>query len=105
MAVLIKLNYLTDNSKPTLMNLCEKVTPYFATYWWRIGVFLNIHHGELASIEHDFRSCQERCDRMLAKWLDVDTTASWEKLKLSIKLATEDRTGTKLASYVNLHVR
>ena len=78
------------------MKLCEKVTPYFASHWWRIGIFLNIHQGELASIERDFRTCQERCDRMLAKWLDVDATASWEKLKQSITLATEDRTGTKL---------
>ena len=87
-------NYYTDNSRPTLRELCERISPYFASHWWRIGVFLNIHHGELANIEHDFRSCQERCDRMLAKWLDVDTTASWEKLNQSIQLAVEDRTGS-----------
>ena len=85
--------YYTGNLRPTLKELCEKITPHFASHWWRIGTFLNIHHGELACIEHEFRSCQERCDRMLAKWLDTDTTASWEKLIKSITLAVEDRTG------------
>ena len=31
---------------------------------------------------------------MLAKWLDVDTTASWEKLNQSIHSAVEDKTGS-----------
>ena len=75
-------------SRPTLRELYEKVTPHFAKHWKRIGVFLNMRSGELDALESDFfRNCQECCDRMLAKWLDVDTTASWEKLKNAVTLA------------------
>ena len=95
-AYMVATVYYTDNSKLTLEELCKKVTPNFASYWWRIGVFLKFRHGELERIESEFRNYQERCDKMLAKWLDVDTSASWEKLKYSIQLAIEDRTGKLL---------
>ena len=86
-------------SKPTLRELYEKVTPHFATHWKRIGVFLNIRCGELDAIESDFvRNCQECCDRMLAKWLDVDTTASWEKLRKAVTLAMSPK-GIVICSY------
>lgn len=78
-----------DVSKPTLRELCENITPHYAKHWKRIGVFLDIRHGELDAIELDcLRNCCECCDRMLAKWLDVDTTASWEKLKKAVTSAT-----------------
>ena len=85
----------TGNSRPTLSELYEKVTPHYAAHWRRIGIFLDIIPGELDIIESDhFGNCRECCDRMLTKWLDVDTSASWEKLKCSIKLAIPDKTGT-----------
>ena len=78
----------TEVSRPTLRELYEIVTPYFAAHWKRIGVFLNIRHGELDAINSDcLRNCQECCDRMLAKWLDVDTTASWKKLRNAVTSA------------------
>ena len=73
-------------------------------HWWRIGVFLNIEPAELACIEHDFRRCQECCDRMLAKWLEVDTTASWKKIKQSIQSAVDNSDGmSKLYNIMDLH--
>ena len=42
------------------------------------------------------RTHQERCDRLLAKWLDIDANASWEKLKQSIQLAVGDKVGMSL---------
>ena len=86
------MNHYTDDSRPDIRELCKKVTPNFALHWWRIGIFLNIRPSELGTIEYEYRNCQERCDRMLVKWLEVDITASWKKLKHSIKLALEDRT-------------
>ena len=85
----------TGNSRPTLRELYEKITPHVAAHWRRIGIFLDIIPGELDIIESDyFGNCTECCNRMLAKWLDVDTSASWEKLKDSIKLAIPDKIGT-----------
>ena len=85
--------YYTGNSRPTHEELYEKVTPSYAAHWMRIGVFLGIHYPILEIIESDcLGNCQKCCDTMLAKWLDVDNTASWEKLIHSIDLATSDGT-------------
>ena len=82
-------------SRPTLRELNENITPHFAAHWRSIGIFLDIIPGELDIIESDhFGNSTECCNRMLAKWLDVDTSASWEKLKDSIKLAIPDKIGT-----------
>ena len=92
----------TGNSRPTLRELNEKITPHFAAHWRRIGIFLDIIPGELDIIESDhFGNCTECCNRMLAKWLDVDTSASWEKLKDSIKLAIPDKIGTYVCMSVS----
>ena len=64
------------------------MTPYYAAHWMRIGIFLDIDPGALKIIETDYLgNCQKCCDTMLAKWLEVDTTATWEKLIHSINLA------------------
>ena len=92
---IILLYACTGNSRPTLRELDDKVTPYFAAHWRRIGKFLDIIPGELDIIESDnFRNCRECCNKMFTKWLDVDTRASWEKLKHCIKLAIQHKTGT-----------
>ena len=87
----------TDNSRPTHRELNEKVTPNYAAHWMKIGRFLKINPPALEIIESDnLRNCQKCCDEMLAKWLDIDTTASWGKLKHSIKLAMSERTSKLL---------
>ena len=69
------------------------MTPYYAAKWMRIGVFLDIPYGALKIIESDCSGkCENCCDSMLAKWLEVDTKASWEKLIHSIDLAISDGT-------------
>ena len=51
-------------------------------------MFLDVPNGVLDAIESEcFGNCQECCDRMVAKWLDIDVTASWRKLKNAVKLA------------------
>ena len=50
-----------------------------------IGTLLGIPNEELKAIEGgnptNLRWC---CNKMLEKWLEVDTTASWEKLSVAI---------------------
>ena len=79
--------YCTENSRPTLKELYEKFTPSYAAHWKRIGVFLDVPNGVLDAIESEFfGDCQECCDRMVAKWLDVDVMASWKKLQNAVNL-------------------
>ena len=46
-----------------------------------IGTQLGLPTGILDIIEHDNHyKARECCNAMLKEWLQVDTTASWEKL-------------------------
>ena len=69
------------NATPLLRDLYQHITPQYAADWIVIGTLLGLPHGELKAIEvgypTDVKWC---CDRMLEKWLDKDTTASWRKL-------------------------
>ena len=71
----------TVKTTPLLRDLHQYFTPQFATQWRTIGIQLGLSLGTLDIIEHDNRDkailC---CNAMLNKWLQVDTTASWEKL-------------------------
>lgn len=50
-----------------------------------MGKQLNLPNGELEIIEYDHSgSVRECCNKMLTKWLDIDVTASWEKLLIAI---------------------
>ena len=61
------------------------VTPKYAAHWKTIGTLLDIPTGFLDGIEGAFPSnpfwC---CNKMLEKWLDIDTSASWKKVVLVI---------------------
>ena len=61
--------------------LYERITPVYAARWKVIGTLLGIPEGELMAIEGGYptnlRWC---CNKMLEKWLEIDPTASWEKL-------------------------
>ena len=69
-------------------------------------MFLDIPNGVLDAIESElFGNCRECCERMVAKWLDVDVTASWKKLKNAVNFAVlkpSNRKGMQLhlCSYV-----
>ena len=70
-------------------------------------MFLDIPKGELDAINFDCPgNCQECCDRMLSKWLDVDTTASWKKLKKAVASAVySPKSSMYVCMYVCVYVR
>lgn len=46
-----------------------------------MGTLLGLPAGELNAIEAGFpTNIKWCCDKMLEKWLEVDSTASWEKV-------------------------
>jgi len=70
--------------------LYKNISPYFATEWKRIGVFLGIHHEELDIIEKDSQGgCRQCCDVMLKEWLNVDKDASWQKIFTAVNFALQ----------------
>ena len=73
-------------TKPKLKDLAQHFTPQYATQWKEIGTLLNLPSEELNIIEHNnFFKTKKCCNAMWNKWLEVDTTASWEKLITVIK--------------------
>ena len=73
-------------AKPKLKDVYEHVTPRCAAKWKVIGILLGMPSEALDIIEYDNRDKAESCcNAMLKKWLQVDTTASWEKLFTAIE--------------------
>ena len=76
-------------TRPTEKDLQRYVTRTYATNWREIGVQLNLTNGDLSIIEENNpRSVEKRCNAMFSKWLEVDTSASWETLLRAIDSCT-----------------
>ena len=71
----------TATSTPLLKDLYQHITPNYASDWKVIGTLLGLPSGTLDIIEHDnHHKAIPSCNAMLKKWLEVDPSASWEKL-------------------------
>ena len=68
-------------SVPSPKELNQYITPHYAAHWRVIGTQLGLSTGALDIIGHDnMHKAVQCCNGMFKKWLEVDTTASWEKL-------------------------
>ena len=75
------MHAVAATSVPLLKDLYQHITPHYATHWNVIGTQLGLSTGTLDIIENDnMHKAVQCCNGMLKKWLEVDTTASWEKL-------------------------
>ena len=73
--------HTTATSTPLLKDLQNHVTPNYAARWRMIGTQLGLPSGTLDIIEYNNRDRAEPCcNAILKKWLEVDPSASWEKL-------------------------
>ena len=52
-------------------------------------------NGDLSVIEEDNpHSVKKRCDAMLSRWLEVDTSASWERILQAVDICAIEVQGT-----------
>ena len=71
----------TATSSPLLKDLHNHITPHYAARWRVIGTLLCLPKGRLDIIEHDnYHKAEPCCDAVLEEWLEVDPSASWNKL-------------------------
>ena len=64
-----------------MKDLVNHITPHYAARWREIGTQLDLPSGRLDIIKYDNRDeASLCCNAMLKKWLEVDPSASWEKL-------------------------
>ena len=74
------------NNKPLLKDLYQYIVPQYAAKWREIGTLLDLPSGELNTIEAGYpTNVKWCCNKMLEKWLEMDTTASWCKLFIAIE--------------------
>ena len=72
---------MTVATTPELSDLYECITPRYAADWKVMGTLLGLPSGELKAIEAGYpTNVKWCCNQMLEKWLEIDSTASWEKL-------------------------
>ena len=78
---LLQLFIISVTSVPSLKDVYNHITPQYATDWRVIGTLLGLPSGALDIIENDNMCRAVRCcNSMLKRWLEVDETASWEKI-------------------------
>ena len=71
----------TATSTPLLKDLHNHITPHYAARWRVIGTLLGLPKGTLDIIKYDNRDkARPCCDAVLEEWLEVDPSASWNKL-------------------------
>lgn len=76
-------------STPLLKDLYKLISPNYAADWKVIGVLLGLPEGELNIIEAGNHTNVKRCcNKMLEKWLEMDPTATWEKMFDAIESGT-----------------
>ena len=69
---------------PELKELQKLITFNYASCWKEIGIELNLPYATIQTIEADHRNSEQRCTGILAKWLDVDVSATWQKILQAI---------------------
>ena len=76
--------FFTANKTPELKELQHLITPNYAHCWKEIGIELTLSYTSLEIIEANHPKVEQRCTNMLAKWLQEDVSATWQKLLQAI---------------------
>ena len=77
------------NGRPQLADLYRDVVPVYAIHWEELGIKLGLKEHHIATISRDNAYNPDRtvdcCQSMLKKWLKIDCSASWDKLRNAIR--------------------
>ena len=93
----------TATSTPQLKDLHNHITPHYAARWRVIGALLGLSSGTLDIIKYDNDKARPCCDAMLEEWLEVDPSATWNKLLSVIQspAVSSDQT-TEKGDYISI---
>ena len=91
-----------ESTRPDLKDLFQFVTPRYASYWKEIGIFLDLKPEQLEIIKMDNPADTKRsCNDMFIKWLQTDSSASWEKLFNALDLAVGAVSASSVSALVS----
>ena len=81
----------TGTGRPQLAEVFNYVIPRYTARWKELGSKLNLSVELLSAIELGYpKSPEWCCEKMLQKWLEVDTRASWEQLNTAVSVLNDD---------------
>ena len=81
--------FTVANTTPLLKDLYEHIAPHYAADWRVIGTLLGLPIEELKIIQYDnYHKAVPCCNAVFLKWLEVDPSASWNKLLSVIQSPT-----------------
>lgn len=76
------------DTRPQLVDLYSEVVPKYATNWDDLGIKLGLekHHIDTISQNNAYNPNRlpECCKAMLNKWLEIDCSATWDKIRNAI---------------------
>ena len=101
----LQMLFITAKDKPTIKDLNIHVIEQYAIYWKQLGVELGVKNYHIANITENnasrkLRQVEECCSQMLQKWLDIDPSATWDKLDDAIKKITSPVSTDKEGNHV-----
>ena len=104
LTAIIFVNVITGQNRPQLAELNRSIVPVWAAKWRELGEAIGLSSNELEIISadhsyHPSRS-EECCKVVLRKWLEKDSTASWNKLKAIESLSYNITENTNKGTYV-----
>ena len=77
------------NGHPQLADLYRDIVPMYAIHWEELGIKLGLKEHHIATISHNNAYNPNRtvdcCKSMLNKWLEIDCSATWDKLRNAIR--------------------
>ena len=85
-----------DELKLSLKNIARAVKSVTCS-WYNIGVFLGVPESTLNTINQE-RDVERHQVMMLAKWLNLDPDASWEKLVSALDDVGEEAVAARIKS-------
>ena len=73
-----------------MRELHNNIVRQYAAQWERLGLELGLQEYEIANISENNSSRKQRqvevcCSQMLQKWLEINPSATWDKLDDAIK--------------------
>ena len=93
--------YFFSVANPLLEDLYRHITPRYAADWIVIGTLLGLPSGELKAIAAgDPTNVKRCCNLMFKKWLETDSTASWDKLLTVLELPAVSGSAPDKGDYV-----
>ena len=77
-------------TEPKLKDLSNYVTSQYGIHWKKIGTHLGVDDHQLLVIENDSSGDTTRqCNNMFIRWLQKDTSPTWEKFFKAFDLAMQ----------------